>query len=124
MKNDRANLYLKTSQNTNWQGFVFLRDSVNLENDIRSLPESAEALSTPTIFPLSQAAVGDRVSLDCVLSNPLDRMLSRMGLFPGSVLQVISRLDSGSVIIVLDRQHIGLGAQMAQVILVQATQRI
>ena len=79
-----------------------------------------------SLFPLSHTQIGDRVLITQILSGKsLIYRLSQMGLIIGSEIQVISKTKSGSVIVGIQDQQVGLGAGMAnQVMVTLATGRI
>jgi Fe2+ transport system protein FeoA len=82
-----------------------------VEKSINSVEEST--------FLLIQAKVGDLLHIVGYKGNAVTgRHLSRLGIYPGAVVQVISRSVSGSVIIIVADRQLGLGRQMAQQIMV------
>jgi len=100
-----------------WRGFLYMSEAVDLSGDRTDVahPASGEAgLFSTRVFPLSTMQVGDRlriVSLNCGEAN---NRLMGMGLIPGAVLQVISCTAGGSIMVALDDQRLGLGAEMAR----------
>jgi ferrous iron transport protein A len=70
-------------------------------------------------YPLSQARIGQAVWIVGFGQKGGVKRLLGMGLAPGMKLMVISSQPSGSVIVALENQRIGLGAEMAQKILVR-----
>ncbi len=71
------------------------------------------------LFPLSTTQIGDRVVLAQILSGQnLEHRLSQMGLTLGSEVQIISKTKSGSVIIYIQDEQIGLGAGLAERVMV------
>jgi ferrous iron transport protein A len=101
-----------------WHPFVYENESPNPEREGRheDNPSEIAALSAAQspITALANAKVGDRVcivSLNCGESNS---RLMGMGLVPGVVLEVISSTATGSVILALQDQRLGLGLEMAQ----------
>ncbi|WP_449418191.1 FeoA family protein [Phormidium nigroviride] len=98
-----------------WQGFVYVSDAAIKPSVQADLPLDAPENSLKVkVFPLSAMQVGDRVrivSLNCGESN---NRLMGMGLIPGAVLEVISSITTGSAIVSLQDQRLGLGAEMAQ----------
>lgn len=71
------------------------------------------------LFPLSNSQIGDRVMIAQFLSGQnMERRLSQVGLTLGSEVQVISKTASGSVIVCLQDEQIGLGAGMANRVIV------
>ena len=76
-------------------------------------------LMSERLFPLSTTQIGDRVVLAQILSGQnMAHRLSQMGLTLGSEVQVISKTTSGSVIICIQDEQIGLGAGMANQVMV------
>jgi ferrous iron transport protein A len=71
------------------------------------------------VFPLSNTQVGDRVVIAQILSGKgMIYRLSQMGLTLGSEVRVISKTMSGSVIVCIQDEQIGLGAGMANKVMV------
>jgi len=112
---DLVNHWIADLQPSGWQKFVYISDAVIEPSSQTSLPpDVAESSRNARVFPVSTTRVGDRVrivSLNCGESN---NRLMGMGLMPDVVLEVISCTDTGSVIIALQDQRLGLGAEMAQ----------
>lgn len=63
---------------------------------------------------LAESGIGDRVRVVSLHCGEANRRLMAMGLTPGAVLQVISNTLSGSVIVAVQEQRFGLGAEIAQ----------
>ena len=71
------------------------------------------------MFPLSTAQVGDRVVISQILGDEsLMLRLSNRGVTLGSEVRVISKTRSGSVIICIQDEQIGLGVGMANQVMV------
>ena len=70
-------------------------------------------------YPLSQARVGYSVWIVGFLPKRGFKRLIAMGLGPGMKLEVISSQPSGSVIVTVENQRIGLGAGMADKVFVR-----
>ena len=71
------------------------------------------------VFPLSSTQVGDCVVIQQIQSGKnLVRRLSEMGFNLGSEVEIISKTKSGSVIVCLEDEQIGLGAGMANQVMV------
>ena len=71
------------------------------------------------LFPLSTSQIGDRVMISQILSGQnMERRLSQVGLTLGSKVQIISKTKSGSVIVCLQDEQVGLGAGMAERVMV------
>ncbi|MBP0021822.1 MAG: ferrous iron transport protein A [Cyanobacteria bacterium SBLK] len=80
---------------------------------------SEERSPSPAIsFPLSEAGNGSRVWIVGYRGTGGIGRLLGMGLNPGTQLQVISSQSSGSVIVAIDDNRMGLGAGMAEKIMV------
>lgn len=105
---------------SSWEGFTYTSESV--KDGFRRgqrlsspKPVSAEVTSLDqNSYPLSAAQVGDAVrivSLNCGGSN---KRLREIGFIPGVVLYVVSCTTAGSVIIALQDQRLGLGAEIAK----------
>lgn len=103
-----------------WQSFIYMGESSHpdckgeYENHSPEKTDFFTAQSPMT--SLATAKVGDRLhvlSLDCSESN--NRLIG-MGLIPGVVLEVISSRATGSVIVALQDQRLGLSAEMARYI--------
>lgn len=69
-------------------------------------------------FPLTEVYPGQRVRLLKVRGGKVQRLLKR-GLVTGDVLTVLSIRASGSVIVAVAGQQIGLGAGIAQDLMVR-----
>ncbi len=113
MSNGSAN-----AKSNHWQPFIYMGESPHPRVESRygdNFPEQADcSAAQPPMTSLAMAQVGDRVrilSLNCGESN---NRLMGMGLLPGAVLEVISRVSPGSVIVSLQDQRLGLGAEMAR----------
>lgn len=70
------------------------------------------------LFPLALSTVGDRVRIVGIRDKEVSSRLLALRLTPGTELAIVSRTDSGSVVVVLQGNQIGLGAGMAHKILV------
>ena len=105
-------------------GFTFIggtpekpEDEVNRDKLARPLAQNK--LMSEQLFPLSTTQIGDRNAIAQILSGKnMERRLSQMGLTLGSEVQVISKTTSGSVIICIQDEQIGLGAGMANRVMV------
>lgn len=114
---DRVNHWLNQLQPRNWSSFMYVSDGS--KQSTQSSPadrllDQSNASPSARVFPLSTMQVGDRVrivSLNCGESN---NRLMGMGFMPDVVLEVVSCTATGSVIVALGDQRLGLGAEMAQ----------
>lgn len=105
---DLINPWLDDLKPAGWQGFVYFSEAIDAVSD-----PSLQSFHT-RVFPLSTMQVGDRVrivSLNCGDSN--GRLMS-LGLMPNVVLEIVSCTPTGSVIVALQDQRLGLSADMAQ----------
>ncbi|AFZ30503.1 FeoA family protein [Gloeocapsa sp. PCC 7428] len=100
---------------TGW-GFTFFGGTDTYQEQSSIAPHTNQ-----TSFPLTMANVGDRVWI--VKLNGEDgfaRRLMDMGLTLGCELQIVSRTASGSVVVGIQDNRIGLGAGMAHQVVVTA----
>ncbi len=115
-----------------WHPFVYLGESPNYGQDDYGQNDMSEntgsritgsgitgielidgAVTKRAIATLATVMVGDRVRI-VALNGDANARLMAMGLMPGVVLQVVSCTPNGSVIVALQDQRLGLGAEMAQ----------
>jgi ferrous iron transport protein A len=68
-------------------------------------------------FPLAQARPGQRVQVFKIRNGKIKRLLKK-GLVAGDVLTIISIRSSGSVIVAIADQQLGLGAGIAKDLIV------
>ncbi|MDJ0599703.1 MAG: FeoA family protein [Crocosphaera sp.] len=95
--------------------FDFFSDSSETQVESRELPETSK---NSEHYSLSQTQVGQQVWIvGFVGKGGMSRLLG-MGLTPGIQVQVISAQPSGSVLVAIQDNRIGVGAGMAQKILV------
>ena len=110
---------LKTSEPNPWPFFLYVSKSYSPNGQGRREDNSSDvaalsAAPSPTLTSLASAKRGDRlriVSLNCGESN---NRLMGMGLMPDVLIEVMSCTGTGSVIVALQDQRLGLGAEMAQ----------
>ncbi|ACB54050.1 probable ferrous iron transport protein A [Crocosphaera subtropica ATCC 51142] len=81
-------------------------------------PEQGQNLKNSEHYPLSQTYVGQSVWIVGFVGKGGRSRLLGMGLTPGTQVQVISVQPSGSVLVAIQDNHIGVGAGMAQKMLV------
>lgn len=98
----------------------FLGGSVDRDDTLEAVPEAAAVVpSSGPRLPLAMTAVGDRVWVVQVKGGrQLLRRLTDMGIVQGRELTIVSRAESGSVIVALPGCRIGLGAGMAHRVVV------
>lgn len=77
-------------------------------------PYPVGALPSPGSVRLSEAAVGDRVVLvQCLGGRSLFQRLAAAGFTLDAPMTILSRRMSGSVVVALPHQDVGLGAEIA-----------
>ena len=120
MKDD--DLEKSPEKSTSWQGFKFFcGDSGERLNRNSRIPNFLES---DDIIPLSEVRAGEIVLIVELLLIDCVKDLQNMGFSPGIEIQVISRTTTGSVIVLLDNQQIGLGKDMAINILVKKSTNV
>jgi ferrous iron transport protein A len=103
-----------------WQGFLYTSQSAKVDRSHQSFPDqppnapSESDLRAPFAYSLTITQVGDRVQISALNCDTANNHLMGMGLIPGAVVEVISRTASGSVIVAIADQRLGIGAEMAQ----------
>ena len=120
----RPNHRTKQTRRLQSWGFTFIggtsekpEDDLNRDKLARTVDPNQ--LMGEQLFPLSTTQIGDRVLITQILSGQnLEHRLSQMGLTLGLEVQVISKTTSGSVIICIQDEQIGLGAGMANQVMV------
>jgi ferrous iron transport protein A len=111
MSNGSAN-----AKSNHWQPFIYMGESPHPDGEGRhgdNFPEQGNG-SAAHMTSLAMAQVGDRVRILSLNCGEANNRLMGMGLLPGAVLEVISRVSPGSVIVSLQDQRLGLGAEMAR----------
>ncbi len=113
----------RTRRRQKW-GFTFIGGTPEKlgedgNRDKLARPVAENQLMSEQLFPLSSTQIGDRVVLAQILSGQnMAHHLRKMGLTLGSEVQVISKTRSGSVIICIQDEQIGLGSGMANQVMV------
>lgn len=98
-----------------WQSFVYISNGGGEPSGQADLsPELSERSFNARVLPLSTMQVGDRVRIVSLNCGEANNRLMGMGFMPDVVLDVVSRTATGSVIVALQDQRLGLGAEMAQ----------
>lgn len=78
-----------------------------------------DPLSMTQVFPLSTTQAGDHVVITQIMGGKnLEYRLSQMGFTLGAEVQVISKTSSGSIIVCIQNKQVGLGAGMANQVMV------
>lgn len=104
-----------------WQFTFFGETSNSLEEQENQTELAAELTQNKLLFPLSSTQVGDRLIIAQILSGKgMMRQLSKNGLILGVEVRVISKTASGSIIVSIGDRQVGLGAGMANKVMVTA----
>ncbi len=122
-RNHRKQRHRRHRRHQGWE-FTFLGETGNRAKLVPELVQNQ--LRIDQLFPLSNTEVGDRVVITQILSGKsMIHRLNKMGLDLGSEIRVISKTKSGSVIVCIQDEQIGLGAGMADRVMVTlAVERI
>lgn len=105
--------------------FTFLGDTKQIgsetDNNDETIRETSQLSVVETNFPLTKAKRGDRLHIVRMnASGDMARRLQKMGLIRGVEVEVISNNPSGSVIVAVGNNHIGLGFNPASKIIVSS----
>ncbi|TVQ16109.1 MAG: ferrous iron transport protein A [Leptolyngbya sp. DLM2.Bin15] len=111
---DLVHHWLQDVHPSSWQGFTYVSDRSPSPLSER---DSLDPSSSPHV--LSSMDVGDRVQIIDLNCGDATSRLRGMGFMPGVALEIVSVLSSGSVIVRLGQQSIGLNALMASQVQVQ-----
>ncbi len=103
-------------QGRSWKGFSFLGGDVDGESELNPNMESE---LNPSHYPLSQAKQGSFVWVVGFRNKGGNNRLLGMGLASGVKLKIVNAQTSGSVIVSIQSTQMGLGAEIAQNILVR-----
>lgn len=121
---ESANQGRQDRKHSGWQAFVYFSESPNCEPDDMSETSLSRNVNRATlgrsIAALATVKVGDRVQIATLNCGESNTRLMGMGLIPGVVLEVVSCTDTGSVIVALQDQRLGFGAEIAERIQVMA----
>ena len=104
---------------------TFIGGTADLD-DASAPQQDAATSSMPSVarLPLAMTSVGDRVWIVQIKGgHRMVRRLMDVGIVQGSEVTVVSRTDSGSVIIALQGCRIGLGAGMAHRVMVSTVEQ-
>jgi ferrous iron transport protein A len=99
----------------NWQGFTFFCNGFDPDKTQSQEPGAID----DDVFPLSDTQIGDVLCIIQLQLKSSVKYLLKIGIFPGAELQVVSRSNTGSIIVTLQGKSVGLGADMAASILVR-----
>ena len=98
-----------------FQEFIFIGTSSS-----KSSLDSVEQLHLPSNSKLlSQTPTGNFLMITQILTaKSITRQLQNLHLKPGRKVQLVSRTNNGSVVVRLEEKLIGMGAEIAQKIIV------
>lgn len=105
-----------------WQGFTYTGQSHRATHASNPRSQAAEFAAMESdarslvAYPLATARVGEQVRIVALNCGEANNRLMGMGFMPDIVLGIVSRTATGSVIVALQDQRLGLGAEMAQCI--------
>lgn len=117
-EDNRVNSWHRNWQRPNWKKFIFFCESSD-----RGKADEGDPMPDRLALSLAMTNIGDRVSIVGLNCGEANSRLMGMGLMPGIQLEVISRTESGSAIVALQEQRIGLNAEMAHHIQVAIADR-
>jgi Fe2+ transport system protein FeoA len=104
------------SPHQEWQEFPFFRNPAEKQVNQKLISRGE---SRPTVLPLSYAKVGDRLRIvEMQHMESIDQLL-KIGFTPGTELQILSQMKSGSVIIAWQDKCLELSADNAANVLVK-----
>ena len=98
-----------------FQEFVFVNDSA-----MKLVPKSLRQLQVnPNSNFLNEAEIGDSIKIQQICTpHDITRQLQNLKFKPDKRVQLVSKTDNGSVIVNLNNTLIGIGAEIAQRIVV------
>ena len=107
-----------------WQ-FTFCGGTSETKEDKGNRTQLAAKLAQDELLlPLSSTQVGARVIITQILSGKnMIRQLREQGLTLGSEVLVISKTTRGSIVVSLGDRQVGLGAGMANKVMVKAIEK-
>nr|WP_144051433.1 FeoA family protein [Geminocystis herdmanii] len=109
------------TENIHWQKFSYWGEKSNLEDETTTTLGQKFSSSS---YALSQAKTGATVWVVGFTEKGGTNKFLGMGLIRGTKLQIVNAQPSGSVMIAIQDQRMGIGAGMANKILVSDTQLI
>ncbi len=114
-RNDVENHCLDDLKPPPWPSFVYVSDLIGEQAENQDPRDGLEATFAKTQFlPLSTMQIGDRVRIIALNCGEANTRLLGMGFIPDAVLHVVSRTRTGSVIVAIQDQRLGLSAVMAE----------
>lgn len=115
VRNDVENYWLDDLKPPPWPSFVYVSDVIDEQAETQGPRDGLEkTLANRQFFPLATMQVGDRVRIIALNCGEANTRLLGMGFIPNAVLHVVSRTRTGSVIVALQDQRLGLSAVMAE----------
>jgi len=103
-------------------GITFIGGREQEEEDSTRQPDRRNSPKTAGRFPLAMAAMGDRLwIIEIQGGHRMIRRLMDLGLTQGSEITIVSRTESGSMIVGFQGCRIGLGAGIAHRVIVSTT---
>ncbi|MEA5419999.1 FeoA family protein [Spirulina sp. CCNP1310] len=123
MKFKAINNASQASLGVDGSGITFIGGRSPLEADsTHPVDQKTAAATSAGQFPLAMATVGDRLWIVQIQGgHRIMRRLIDLGLTQGSEITVVSRTDSGSMIVGFQGCRIGLGAGIAHRVMVSTT---
>lgn len=117
-RDDLVSGWSEESGSSGLQKFIYLGGAIEGHTDrVNQADTSLSSVRVDVdarVSPLSTKQVGDRVRIVSLNCGEANNRLMGMGFMPDVVLQVISCTATGSVIVALQDQRLGLGADMAK----------
>jgi ferrous iron transport protein A len=120
---------LNTAAPATWEaeplGITFVGGTADLGDPPAPIHDFTQSPNSgKTLLPLAMMTIGDRVWIvEIKGGHRMVRRLTDLGLTQGSEITVVSRTESGSVIVGFQSCRIGLGAGIAHRVLVTTTQQ-
>lgn len=125
MEFNSTNAAANASLGTPVWGITFVGGSADLEESVVSHRRTVSG-PTPggTTLPLAMTTIGDRAwVVEIKGGHRMARRLTDLGIIQGSEITIVSRTESGSVIVGLQGCRIGLGAGIAHRVMVTLVQQ-
>lgn len=102
---------------------TFIGGTADLQDDAGDSSRGHSSLADGQRLPLAMTAIGDRVWVVAIKGgHRMARRLGDLGIVTGSEITVVSRTESGSVVVGLQGCRIGLGAGMAHRVIITTAQ--
>lgn len=123
-KNLSLDAALPNDDRAPWQSFVFVSEPIASPSEPATAMAHGVGDGQASVFALATTQVGDRVRIVALQCGDANARLMSMGFLPGTELEIISHIASGSVIVAWNDHRIGLGADMARHIQVTAVESL